>query len=172
MKIRADFVTNSSSASFIIPKDNVTHLQKVLLLNHIKFEYLLLPEKDKPYYNRKANTFVFSGDEWSIFEDEENICGVTSMDNFDMERFLKLMKLKDYTFKDHDYSAYDSYRENREKFKSLKDKYTINIFKDSPCNKCLVGVTCQKEFYNNTACRKYLYFLKKILKEAAHENKI
>lgn len=75
MKIKIDFVTNSSSASFIILKKKLTKLQIVLIKNHIEATNML----KESYYDCP----------WSISEDKDWIEGDTSMDNFDMEWFLE-----------------------------------------------------------------------------------
>lgn len=167
MKIRSDFVTNSSSATFVIPKKILTQLQKHLIYNHIKFMYVMLDAKHRRY---AVNN---SGDEWEIIENQRNIYGSTSMDNFDMQHFLIEIGLKEGTYKytDHDYSVYSNGVPSKAMSKSLKKKYSLDIIEGSPCQKCLVGITCQKEFYNKTACTKYYNFLKKLLKDTKSENK-
>jgi len=166
VKIKSDFVTNSSAASFIIPKKILTHLQKILIYNHIKFETAILSTKKRGY-------ILGSGDEWTIFENRRTLFGSTTMDNFDMQHFLITIGLEEgYKFYDHDYSAYDDYEKHRKEFKKLKRTYKLEDIEHSPCNKCLVGPTCKKEFDNKTACRKYFNFLKRLMKEAISEDKI
>jgi hypothetical protein len=77
MKAKIDFVTNSSSSSFIILKENLTELQMNLIRNHIQ----------------AAKMFGASIYEhpWSLDETEDKINGSTLMDNFDMAWFLEII---------------------------------------------------------------------------------
>jgi len=82
MKIKTDHVTNSSCASFVIAKDKLTSIQIELIKNHIEAAKM---------YNQNLpgdeNSFGWY-DGWSINDLENSIAGDTSMDNFDMMRFL------------------------------------------------------------------------------------
>jgi len=79
MKIKIDFVTNSSSASFYIMLDRITEEQRLLIHNHIEASHALCISPD--LYNNL-------NDAWVITEDDKKIIGDTSMDNFDMLWFL------------------------------------------------------------------------------------
>ena len=68
MKIRTGFVSNSSSASFVIKKDNLTEEQVKKILDYMKFE-------DK--------------DGWDITETTNTIRGWTIIDNGDMDEYLE-----------------------------------------------------------------------------------
>jgi hypothetical protein len=77
MKIRLGFVSNSSSASFVINKRHLTESQIMAIKNH----YL-------------SDDFIRDGcvkdwDRWNIHEDEYEIRGSTSMNNFSMRDYLE-----------------------------------------------------------------------------------
>lgn len=75
MKVRNDFVTNSSSSSFIISKKNLDDDQ----LEAIKKHSILA---------RKMGFYHYE-EEWHIEENDDFITCYTWMDNFDMLSFLE-----------------------------------------------------------------------------------
>lgn len=75
MKIRYDFVTNSSSSSFLIAKKHLDNDQLEAIRNHSE-----LGEKLGIDYSEES---------WEIRESNGYITGSTDMDNFDMEEFLE-----------------------------------------------------------------------------------
>jgi hypothetical protein len=76
MKTRTGFVSNSSSSSFVINKDDISERQIELIIDHIM-------------YGKKFGVeYCEKHDEWKIKETEFTIEGDTSMDNFDMEHYL------------------------------------------------------------------------------------
>ena len=78
MKTRNGFVSNSSSSSFIISKNVLNEIQIDAIKNHASNLYFKRSGCDKY-------------DAWNISEDDLFIYGSTSMDNFDMEKFLSII---------------------------------------------------------------------------------
>jgi len=78
MKIKIDFVTNSSSASFSIPKSCLTKKQIYMIINHIELAAMV----EESYKGKLYLT------PWIIEDKKHSIEGNTSMDNFDMVWFL------------------------------------------------------------------------------------
>ena len=81
MKIRNGFVSNSSSASFVIKKENLTECQVEDIKNHRD----VCKRYDAPSW--AGEWYVEWG--YDIFENDNEIWGSTNMDNFDMLYFLK-----------------------------------------------------------------------------------
>lgn len=79
MKIRIDFITNSSSSSFIIGKSNITLEQMEKINNHIE-------------WGRRLGLECAEEDQaWQIYEEKDFIKLETYMDNFDMRDFLLMI---------------------------------------------------------------------------------
>lgn len=81
MKIRNGFVSNSSSSSFVINKKWLSPHQLELIHKHIA--------KGKRVLWEQHDYAVDESDAWEISETDTTISGDTSMDNFDMEFYLR-----------------------------------------------------------------------------------
>ena len=79
MKIRGGFVSNPSSSSFVISKDNLSKRQIKMIHLHLH----------KARRHRHEFGFLRDEDEWTITEEGDEIRGSTWMDNFDMRHYLK-----------------------------------------------------------------------------------
>ena len=82
MKKRQGFVSNSSSSSFVIRKDLLTREQIMLIKNHMKKGLV-------------HDYGIGENDEWTIEESVFLLRGRTWMDNFDMQRYFKLIGIKE-----------------------------------------------------------------------------
>jgi len=90
MKIRSSFVANSSSASCAVLKSAITELHRVQIFDHINEALRLLSigiNEDLGY--------VEENDKWCIDETDDYIFLFTSMDNFDMIKYLKLIGISE-----------------------------------------------------------------------------
>ena len=84
MKVRRDFVTNSSSSSFVISKRHLDDDQILAINKHIS-----LGKKLKMYNCDLAC-------EWDIDESDEYIGAYTSQDSFSMSSFLDNIGVNPY----------------------------------------------------------------------------
>lgn len=82
MKVRNGFVSNSSSSSFVIDKAYLTQIQIEQIKDHIEYAKSNFP-------SLLHNHWPIEHDAWSIEEFPGMIRGDTSMDNFDMYKFLE-----------------------------------------------------------------------------------
>jgi hypothetical protein len=83
MKQRTGFVSNSSSSSFIINKENLTYEQLDSIRRHIEIGKKIGIEYTDPE------------DAWSITETEKTISGETRIVNFRMDELFHVINIDD-----------------------------------------------------------------------------
>jgi len=91
MKLKVDFVTNSSSASFVILKERLSGCQIDLLHDHLEIGLLIAKHEGIELY--VGGRWGKRG-AWNITESETTIEGWTSMDNFDMLWYFKKIGIR------------------------------------------------------------------------------
>lgn len=97
MKLKIDFITNSSSASFTIMRCDISPKQELLIIDHLEGAALLTmltPDLDFGYMG--------NDDKWDIEIKEDKIEGYCSMDNFDMITYLNLIGIPHAKIEQHD----------------------------------------------------------------------
>ena len=95
MKIRVGFVSNSSSASFVLKMDGLTDYQIHMIENHIYFARTMKRKKNELDEEYDLGYSDEDSDAWQITVDKEagEIHGYTNMTNFGMESFLQLIEV-------------------------------------------------------------------------------
>ncbi|WP_097005350.1 hypothetical protein [Lacrimispora amygdalina] len=94
MKFRADFVTNSSSSSFLICKKNLSDNQIKAINNHSELG--------------KKLGLSYAEEEWSIDESDNFISGHTGMDNFQISELFDIIGVSNSVIWDPDTDAYEA----------------------------------------------------------------
>ena len=89
-KVRAGFVTNSSSSSFILQKKNLTKSQIEKVMHH--GEYCRMRKLNGQFY-------CDVGDDWNVNDNTDVITGHTYMNNFDMGEFFDMIGIKSKDYK-------------------------------------------------------------------------
>lgn len=124
MKIRATFVSNSSSSSFVIDTTKITKEQFDKIVNHIKHAKYIVEnvETEKDEWGSTFFSCCDEGNEWNVTVHEDNMLMLdTSMDNFDMKKYLKYIKADEaIIFEDDTYWSW-SIREGDKTLKEIID---------------------------------------------------
>jgi len=94
MKIRNGFVSNSSSSSFVIKKEDLSEEQIEILLNLYDSENPNTNYKKNEKYHKILEEEGGIGDFWDIIEDpDQTISGSTVVDNGFLFEFMKKINI-------------------------------------------------------------------------------
>jgi hypothetical protein len=150
MKIKVDFVTNSSSASFTINKKVLTKRQIMLIKNHIEVARMLARIDNNDWWY----------DPWTIWETKKHISGSTFMDNFDMAEFLKIIGVEgeNIVIRGHDIDPESS----QTIFKVSKGSNLVDYYMKydgNPCKDCMVLPMCKKLVEDGSLCDEMIHFI-------------
>lgn len=103
MKCRLGFVSNSSSASFILNTINVSDKQKKMIYKHIDaanaLEFNFDEVREWKSGGVQDEVKWEERDKWHIKEDYGMIEGTTFMDNFPMDKFLVFIGIHPRAFR-------------------------------------------------------------------------
>ena len=94
MKIRLGFVSNSSTSSFVVPKSALTSLQIYQIKNYAQIckELLTLNRHGGlELTDSEKDNLEWCDGGWSITETAHSIRGFTTMDNFCMGSFMRVI---------------------------------------------------------------------------------
>ena len=150
MKIKIDFVTNSSSSNFRILKSQLTEFQIQCIYDHL----LVGRSLDK-------NSISYTGnyDKWQIMENKKYIVGSTSMTNFDLYWLMDQLNISSDIIEIDKYSPLEDIKIPLSKLDCILDGEL------SPCKKCPVDAVCKKSIFDGSSCDKAYKYIRKLVKE-------
>lgn len=90
MKVRNGFVSNSSSSSFVVRIDDINTDQLDKLFHHIDNIDLL-----KNVISVEYLSLLHKHDAWKLIRTQDFIIGETIQNNFPMDKFLKVIGIKE-----------------------------------------------------------------------------